>query len=153
MSREKDMPPELPERLEAGTQNICGIAGLDASIRYIRRWGLDAIRQRESMLLDQLICALSDIDRLRLYLPDRAEHVGVLSIRCDGADCEELAAALGEEGVAVRAGLHCAPQAHETACTIDTETIRFSVSVFNTPEEMWRTAEILKNILKNRYKM
>ncbi len=75
-----------------------------------------------------------------------AAQAGVLSFRVRGRDCEELGEALGDAGIAVRAGLHCAPLAHRTAGTLETGTVRASVSAFNTdgedtllPFRPWRT--------------
>ena len=153
LSRDRTMPEDLPERLEAGTQNVCGIAGLLAAIRYVRKRGVSSIRRREERLIRRLIDDLSDREELQLFLPPRDRQTGVLSVLPRGMDAEALAAALGKQGVAVRAGLQCAPQAHETAGTIDTGTVRFSVSAFNTPPQIDEAAAITKNILKNRYKM
>lgn len=153
LSRDRAMPPDLPERLEAGTQNVCGAAGLRAGMRYLRTRGFPRIRRREEALLDRLIAALQDRPELELFLPARDEHAGVLSLRPRHRDTEELAAALGEAGVAVRAGLQCAPLAHETAGTIDTGTVRLSLSPFLTPDQIDRAAGILIKLLKNNYKM
>ena len=153
LSRDRAMPPDLPERLEAGTQNVCGAAGLRAGMRYLRTRGVSRIRRREEALLDRLIAALQDCPELELFLPARDEHAGVLSLRPRHRDTEELAAALGEAGVAVRAGLQCAPLAHETAGTIDTGTVRLSLSPFLTPDQIDRAAGILIKLLKNNYKM
>ena len=64
------------------------------------------------------------------------DQSGVLSFRAEGAECEEIAGLLGQRGIAVRAGLHCAPLAHRSAGTLETGTVRISLSAFNTPAEV-----------------
>lgn len=149
MSADPRMPEELPDRLEAGTQNICGVAGLLAGLRYIRAQGLDTLRRREEALTAILADGLKSMPGLTVPLPEEGERAGVISAVPGEMSCEELAMALGEEGVAVRPGLQCAPMAHRTAGTIDTGTVRFSLSPFNTPGEIRAAMDITKNILKN----
>ena len=79
---------------------------------------------------------------------DPADQAGVLSFRAEGRDCEELGEALGQAGIAVRAGLHCAPEAHKSAGTLESGTVRLSVSAFNTPAEIDRAAEVLARLLR-----
>jgi cysteine desulfurase family protein len=147
-SRLPDMPDFLPDRLEAGTHNVCGIAGLNASVKYILSRGTPSIRQHERRLLDAMAQALSDRDDLRLfYTADAQRQSGVLSVLPKNMYCEELGDALSDAGVAVRTGLHCAPDAHSSAGTLETGTVRVSFSPFNTAEETQRAAQIIKNIL------
>ena len=153
MSKSRDMPDDLPDRLEAGTANVCGIAGLKAGIDFIRKTGTDRIGRRERVLADILSDGLGRMKELDVLLPDRSEHTGVISAVPRDLSCEELAARLGKCGVAVRAGLHCAPLAHASAGTDGTGTVRYSVSFFNTREEMERALEITEKCLKNNYKM
>ena len=153
LSRDRTMPEELPERLEAGTQNVCGLAGLLAALRYLRKRGIASVRRKEEHLLRGLIRALGSAEEIRLFLPAPGDRTGVLSFVPDTMDTEALAEKLGRAGVAVRAGLQCAPQAHETAGTLRTGTVRMSVSPFNTLPEIEEAAEITKKILKNSYKM
>ena len=80
--------------------------------------------------------------------PDPSAQAGVLSFRIEGRDCEELGEALGRRGIALRAGLHCAPLAHQTAGTLDTGTLRASVSAFNTPGEIARFLRVLEEELR-----
>ncbi len=153
MSASPDMTANLPDRLEAGTQNVCGIAGLLAALRYISRRGIRALRGREEALAAQLFQGLKTIDGLEVFLPGEANRTGVVSVLPRDVGCEEFASLLGEEDVAVRAGLQCAPQAHVTAGTIRTGTVRLSVSPFNTPEEIEAAVGIIEKLLKNSYKL
>lgn len=141
------MPEDLPDRLEAGTHNVPGIAGLREGIRYVSaRAGI--IHEHELLLLRQLREGLKDVPELELFY-DKNERcqTGVLSLRSRKLDCEELAQRLSDRGVAVRAGLHCAPLGHRTGGTFDTGTVRFSFSPFNTEQEVTETVRIMREIL------
>lgn len=134
LSRQQEMPNFLPDRLEAGTQNVHGVAGLLAGMRFVRAMGLEAVRDREFAVIRRLAQGIRAKGGYRVYYSPE-EGTSVLSVVPLGTDPETLAARLAENGVAVRAGLHCAPLAHMTAGTGETGTLRFSASVFNTPEE------------------
>jgi selenocysteine lyase/cysteine desulfurase len=150
-SREQSMPEFLPDRLEAGTHNVAGIAGLLASVSYLQERGLWYVRDRERALMDRFVRGLADAPGLRrFYCPDPDVQSAVLSVIPEDMDCETFAEALSARGIAVRTGLHCAPTAHETAGTLLTGTVRFSFSPFNTAEQIDAAAEICKEILKNR---
>lgn len=145
-----DMPDFLPDRLEAGTHNVAGIAGLLSGIRYIRELGADRIQRHERQLIRSLAERLKRIKGMQIFMsPEPSLQTGVLSVRCSELASEELARRLAARGVAVRAGLHCAPLAHRTAGTIDTGTIRFSVSPFNNSFEIARAAEITARCVVN----
>lgn len=136
-SLRQSMPEVLPDRLEAGTHNIAGIAGLLEGLRFLRRRGVEEIAAHESCLIRQMGEGLREIPGVEAFLAgDPACQTGVLSFRLGGMDCEEAGEALGERGFALRAGLHCAPLAHESGGTLETGTIRASVSAFNTAGEM-----------------
>lgn len=136
-SKRQSMPDFLPDRLEAGTHNIAGIAGLLEGLRFLERRGVEKIAAREAALIRRLgegLCAASGAE---VFLSgDQTDQAGVLSFRLRSRDCEEVGEELGRQGFALRAGLHCAPLAHETAGTLETGTLRASVSAFNTDREM-----------------
>ena len=145
----QDMPVELPDRLEAGTHNVPGIAGLLAGIRYLSAQGVEHIERRERWLAQRLTAQLRAQPRLEvLASPDPACQTAVLSVRCRDMDSELLAQNLARYGIAVRAGLHCAPVAHRTAGTLETGTVRLSLSPFNTDAEIARTARVFHEILR-----
>ena len=121
-SRDPEMPSFLPDRLEAGTLNVPGIAGLYAGICYVNRIGADEIFRREHTELKKCVRRLKKMGFRVLDGPHQAATVSFLP----GTDCEEFAEKLGRRGVAVRAGLHCAPLAHESAGTLETGTVRVS---------------------------
>ena len=149
LSVQQEMPDFLPDRLEAGTHNVPGIAGLLAGVRYVRRRGLEKILDRERRLTRQMAGGLREIPALRIYAAaSPCRQAGVLSLTAEGVDAEALGSALAERGIAVRAGLHCAPLAHRTAGTLDTGTVRLSFSDLNTPEEVDRVISVLRALLK-----
>jgi len=121
-SMNQEMPEYLPDRAEAGTLNVPGISGLEAGLRHIKRQGVDEIGQRERYFAGQCIRLLED----RGFKVFSGEHQSGTVSFLPQEDCEELAHKLGRLGIAVRAGLHCAPLAHESAGTKDTGTVRIS---------------------------
>lgn len=147
ISLSQEMPEFLPDRLEAGTHNVCGIAGLLEGIRFVRRKGTKAILDHERALTDRAARLLSRVNGVEVFCaPDPACQAGVLSFRVADRDCEEVGDALGTCGVAVRAGLHCAPAAHRSAGTLETGTIRASFSPFNAMRDPMVLAECLRHI-------
>ena len=126
----QEMPAELPDRLEAGTHNMPGIAGLLEGLRFVQRQGVARIADYEGELGRYAAQRLADIPGVEVF--SGPEQTGVVSFRAAGMDCEELGEALAARGIALRAGLHCAPLAHRTAGTLETGTVRISPSVFNT---------------------
>lgn len=131
-SLEKEMPPELPDRLEAGTLNVPGYAGLTEGLRYLHKTAVETIFQREHRLLQQCIQGL-ERQGMKVY---RGDHQASTVSFLPGLDCEEAAEKLAQKGIAVRAGLHCAPLAHENAGTLETGTIRVSMGADTTREQI-----------------
>lgn len=152
-SRSHFMPETLPERLEAGTHNVCGIAGLREGIRFVRTMTTQRIYAGEERLIRRLAVRLNNLPGLRVFLSESNNQSGVLSVIPSSMSCDALSERLGAAGIAVRCGLHCAPLAHETAGTIQSGTVRLSLSPFNTPQEIDRTADVVEKILKNSYKL
>lgn len=130
----QEMPAELPDRLEAGTHNMPGIAGLLEGLRFVQRQGVARIADYESELGRYAARHLAELSGVEVF--SGPEQTGVVSFRAAGMDCEELGEALAARGIALRAGLHCAPLAHRTAGTLETGTVRFSPSVFNRRQEV-----------------
>ncbi|MCD8145631.1 MAG: aminotransferase class V-fold PLP-dependent enzyme [Oscillospiraceae bacterium] len=139
----QQMPDFLPDRLEAGTHNMPGIAGLSAGLDYLRRVGIDHILWWEEQRKAQLVNGLMSIPGVTVYASETAQ-AGVVSFRVPGLDSEVLGNRLARRDVAVRAGLHCAPLAHETVGTLETGTVRASLSAFTTEEEIRRFLGILR---------
>ena len=121
-SIEQEMPRELPDRLEAGTANVPGFAGLAEGLRYLKKTGLEKIYRTEHRQLERCVSGLT---KLGFQVYSGPHQAATVSFRC-GMDCENAAEILGKQGIAVRAGLHCAPFAHESAGTLETGTVRVS---------------------------
>ena len=118
----QDMPDDTPERIEAGTLNVPGIAGLYAGLRYLRQEGIERIFKREQKQAKRCAAGLEKMGMKVYSGPHQAGTVSFLS----GLDCETAAQIFAKKGIAVRAGLHCAPLAHESAGTLETGTVRVS---------------------------
>ena len=149
VSLRQEMPDFLPDRLEAGTHNIAGIAGLLEGLRFLRRREQAGLAVREEKLIRRL-GELSRLPGTEVYLAprDSGAQSGVLSFRVQDRDCEELGELLDRRGIALRAGLHCAPLAHRTAGTLESGTLRASVSAFTLPEEIGRALAITEELLR-----
>lgn len=137
-SLNQQMPEYLPDRLEAGTHNIPGIAGLLAGLRFLRRVGIEKIGAHERNLISQMALGLEEIKGVCVYSqrPGGTCQSGVLSFCVEGMDSEDVGRWLSSRGFAVRCGLHCAPLAHKSAGTLENGTVRASVSAFNTQREV-----------------
>ncbi len=136
-SQSPEMPEDLPDRAEAGTLNVPGIAGLGAALGWLERAGTDKILQREQAQTQRCAHGLRE---LGFQVFSGACQGGTVSF-VPGCDCEEAAQYLAERGIAVRAGLHCAPLAHRSAGTLETGTVRVS---FGHDAAPWQTAELLQ---------
>ena len=147
LSARQEMPDFLPDRLEAGTQNVCGAAGLLAGMNFVRGRGIEQIHAHECGLAQYMMDRLECIPGVTVFRGGR-DQCGLFSLTVDGLDCEVAAEELARRDVAVRAGLHCAPLAHQSAGTADTGTVRFSFSAFNRREQVDRAVAILRQIVK-----
>ena len=133
LSESFEQPGFLPDRFESGTQNVCGLAGLNAGLKWIEEQGIEKLREDVKSLMDELISGLKTIPGIHVY----AGEGQVLSITIDGLDNGDAAAELEERwGIMTRIGLHCAPLAHHTLGTFPNGTIRFAVSPFTTHEQI-----------------
>lgn len=144
-SREQAMPDFLPDRMEAGTLNVPGIAGLEAGLSLVKRLGPERIGKRERKMAEY--CA-ELLERVGIPVFFGGHQGGVLSF-LPPVDCEELGEALGQRGICVRAGLHCAPMAHESAGTLETGTVRVSFGPNAAPWQAERlTAAVTEIVTK-----
>lgn len=135
----QEMPEYLPDRVEAGTVNVPGIAGLSAGLEYLRHVGVEAIGRREGI---QAKTAANGLKRLGFKVFAGPHQGGTVSF-VPAMDCEDAAQKLARRGIAVRAGLHCAPLAHESAGTLETGTVRVS---FGHDSEPWQTRIFLREM-------
>lgn len=137
-SRSLLQPEEAPERYESGTQNVPGLLGLAAGLEFVQRRGVERLCREELHKLQYLYSRLSRMGRIRLYTPFPQEpwFVPVLSCNVEGLPSETVGEALAKGGIAVRCGLHCAPAAHEKMGTLETGTVRVSLSAFTRREDL-----------------
>ena len=133
----QEMPEFTPDRAEAGTLNVPGIAGLRAGMEYVEQVGTDRILSRECQCARR--CA-EELEKLGMQVFYGAHQAGTVSFR-PGMDCEAAAQILSRRGIAVRAGLHCAPLAHESAGTLETGTVRVSFGHDASPRQLRLLAE------------
>jgi selenocysteine lyase/cysteine desulfurase len=150
-SEEERQPEEMPAALEAGTLNTVGIAGLGAALEYLRDRGPEAIRAREIVLTARLIDGLREIAGVRVHGTGDAERqVATISVSLEGWEPVDLAGALdGSFGIAVRAGLHCAPLAHRTVGTFPHGTVRFSPGPFSTDDDVDRAVRAVGTLARS----
>ena len=143
-------PNHLPDRYEAGTLNVCGIAGLSSGVEFILNEGVDRIREKEKELTGYFLQALEGIHGIEVYGPkDPEKQVGVVSLNISGVMPQDVAHVLDEAyEIMVRSGLHCAPMAHRTIGTIDRGTVRFGLGYFNTIEEIDAAVQALAEIAR-----
>jgi len=146
LSEQLEQPAMLPDRFESGTPNAHGIAGLAAGIRWVRARGTNRILTHEQRLITRLAKGLHAMPAVEAFTGPA--QIGVLSFRVQGLPCEEVAQRLSDRGVCVRDGLHCAPEAHRSAGTFDTGTVRVSVGAFNSEPECVRFLELLEDALR-----
>ncbi len=145
-------PEELPYKLESGTPNTVGIAGLRAGIEFVLSKGIQTIRKHEQKLIDKLINALKDDRRFILYgTTDISKKVGILSINIKGFKPAEVGAILDQSfDIAVRSGLHCAPFAHQVLGTFPDGTVRISPGYFNTEADVYQLLTVLDKIASEK---
>ncbi len=137
-SYNEHQPSEMPTRLEAGTLNGHGLAGLDAAIRYINRVGIDTIRTIEESHMIRFYNGVKDIPGVKIYGDFSSFHrCGIVSLNIEDYDSSEVSDELSTRfDIATRPGAHCAPLMHKALGTVDQGLVRFSFSHFNTEEEI-----------------
>jgi cysteine desulfurase family protein len=144
----EEQPGFLPDMFESGTANTVGLTGLAAGVRWVLERGVDAIRQYEVELAQQLIDRLREIPGVTVYGSlDAKRQTATVSFNVAGLDPSEVGLRLDDEyGIMCRVGLHCAPAAHKTLGTFPTGTVRFGLSAFNTVEEVDTALQAVRHI-------
>lgn len=156
-SHEARQPEAMPDRLEAGTANTPGLVALGAGVRWLRETGVPAVREREDRLFGLLLEGLRETGGVTVHNPagtedgDREDAVAVALFDVDGVDPEEAAYHYDRRhGIAVRAGVHCAPWAHRWLGTLEREpqgALRASPGYFTTDEEVERFLEATRDLV------
>ena len=142
-------PEKIPDRYESGTLNTSGIAGLAAGVRFLLEQGVETLQEKEAALTNRLLEGISQIPGITAFGPPPGKlRTGVVSLLINGVEPAQAAIILDNVfDIAVRAGLHCAPDTHRTLGTLETGgTVRFSIGAFNTEEEIDFCLEALHSI-------
>ncbi len=147
-SDKETLPDYLPDRFESGTLNMPGIYGLEYSLDFIEKRGIESLRAHEAGLTERFILGLDGIDGVRLCgTRDLANRVGVISLDFIDKDNAQIAYRLETEfGILTRCGLHCAPNAHKTLSTFPQGTVRFSLGFANTEEDVDAAVDAVKRL-------
>lgn len=140
---------EYPFRLEYGTPNIVGIAGLHAGVRWLQQQGMDQIHQQEMELTRALRDGLRDTPGVHLYCQeDLRDHIGVFLFNVDGLEAGNTGTILDVDfNIACRTGLHCAPRVHEQLGIADQGgAVRFGIGPFNTQQHIQAAIAAVREI-------
>lgn len=152
-SHEARMPEEMPDRLEAGTTNTPGLVALSAGVEWLLERGVDTIREREERLFGELLAGLRETDGVTVYNPEDAPASTAVALFNIGEGDPEEAAFLYDRrhGIALRAGVHCAPWAHRWLGTLDREpqgALRASPGFFSTDQDVDRFLEATRELVE-----
>lgn len=151
MSSERSQPEILPDKYESGTPNLVGIAGLNEGVKFVLNKSVDSIEKHEMTLAQLMYDRLERLNDVILYTrrPDINISVPVISFNIDGLDSEQTASILNKKyNIAVRAGLHCAPLAHEFFHTEKTGTVRAVASIFTDRRQVLYFTDAVADISK-----
>jgi cysteine desulfurase/selenocysteine lyase len=143
---------EYPYRLEAGTLNLAGIAGLSAGLDWVLEKGLEALHNYEMDLLATLQNGLAEIKGVKIWGTERLDkRVATLSMTVANYDAADVGTILDVEyGILTRTGLHCAPLIHEHHGSAPRGTVRFSIGPFNTEEHVRAAVKAVAEIAADR---
>lgn len=144
-------PWELPHRLEGGTLNAVGIAGLRAGVEFILEQGLEQIRRQEQQHVRRILDCLARYPQVTVLGPsDPDQRAGLVSFNIRGMTPDELGQKMNDQfQIAGRPGLHCAPMAHRTAGTFPQGSYRLSPGFFTKEEDIEAVEKAIKHICGN----
>ncbi|MDO9087253.1 MAG: aminotransferase class V-fold PLP-dependent enzyme [Anaerolineaceae bacterium] len=147
-SEREEQPDFLPDRFESGTQNVVGLAGLGASLKWLQELGISELRLQEEELCAYLLHGLKGIPGITIYGPKESiQQTATVAINLAGYSPAELGLILDDEyGILCRAGLHCAPAAHRTLGTFPTGSVRISLGAFHQKRDIDSVLQALQNI-------
>lgn len=153
-SNELFQPAFLPERLESGTVNVPGVAGIIGGLEFVKTKGTESIYKNELRLIQRLYKKLEDNEDVILYTPypTAGMYVPLLIFNVENMTSYEAASILAENKIAVRGGLHCAPFAHRQIGTMEGGAVRVAVAYFNDSSEIDYFAKTVKTKLTNKGK-
>ena len=153
-SFQHEMPSEMPGIFEMGTQNVHGLAGLEAGVEYVPNKGTNVIQKQMQKITQLFVTSLQSIPGVEFYGIDEDMlklhpecHGGIVSLNLSGWESGDLADVLSQDyDISVRSGAHCAPLIHEHFGTVERGMVRFSFSSFTTEEEVLYAANTLREI-------
>lgn len=146
-SENKDMPEQIPVKLEAGSANIQAIAGLNAALKWIKKIGIETIRAKEKVTTQKVLEVIKEHSNISIIRGENEEkNIGVISCVFDGYSSDSIGQVLSDKNIAVRTGLHCAPLGHELLKTAPDGTVRISVNYFTSGEDIQALNEALDYI-------
>ena len=146
-SANQDMPNEIPIKYEAGSHSSYAIAGLNASLKWIKEIGITNIYEKEKENHNKLISILRKYSNIKIFEPENS--VGVVSCLFNNYSSDEIGQVLSQNDIAFRSGLHCAPFAHKFIGTFPAGTVRFSVGYSNDDSDFEKLDTVLKYIRDN----
>ena len=146
-SKSKHMPSELPERIEAGTLPLPAISGLCEGVKFIEKIGFDKIEKRAARLTNLCCELLLSVPGVIIY----SKNLGIITFNMRNYKSEYLSRLLGELGIAVRGGFHCAPTAHYAIGTDEFGAVRVSISYFTRKKDILALYRAVKKISKGCY--
>lgn len=149
-SYDRQQPQEYPTRLEAGTLNSHGIAGLSAALDFLAATGVETIGRHETALMRRFYEGVADTPGVTVYGDfTGGQRAAIVALNVRDYDSAAVADALSEQyGIAVRPGAHCAPRMHRALGTVDRGAVRFSFSWYNTPAEADAAAAAVREIAR-----
>lgn len=150
-SYDREQPQEYPTRLEAGTLNGHGLAGLSAALDYLEEVGVEAIEAREHALMERFYQRVSAIEGVTVYGDfTQARRSAIVTLNIRDYDSSAVSDELSEVyGIATRPGAHCAPRMHQALGTVEQGTVRFSFSWFTTQEEVDAAIHAVEEIARS----
>ena len=148
-SHEQGQPMDYPIRLEAGTLNSHGIAGLAAAVEFLNRTGVETIHRRECGLMRRFYEGVRDLPGVTVYGDFSGDRAPIVALNVAGLDSGEVADNLDRDyGIAVRAGAHCAPRMHAALGTTEQGAVRFSFGWYNTEAEIDAAIEAVRALAR-----
>ena len=146
-SQNLNMPEVMPTKYEAGSHNIQAVSGLYASLLWIQKIGVSNIRKKEKETTEKLLSILNNYTNIEIVRGNNEDNnIGVVSCLFDGYSSDSIGQVLSDNDIAVRTGLHCAPNAHKFMDTFPAGTVRFSISYFTTDEDLSALDDVLEYI-------
>jgi cysteine desulfurase family protein len=151
-SDEIEMPASYPDRLEAGTPNLIGIAGLGAGISFLQKTGLRKIFEHERKLSDEAVRGIEKLPGVEIFRPDTVNRrMPIFSFNIKGIDPSEIGDYLEKRyGIATRAGLHCAPHSHKEIGTYPQGLVRISPGFYNKKSEIKLFIKAVAEFIKRK---